>query len=306
MSALARGTRTRRSPGGPNVGRPGFAWALPAALFFALFAIVPLIAVGVLSFTAWNGLGDPQFNGLSNWITLTQNPTMIASLGITALLVVLGIVVQTPLSLLLGVWAAGRQRNRTVLSAIYFIPLLLSSAALSVLWHALLDPNFGIPAEVPWLLGGGGILTNQATAIGVLTFVGAWQFIPFHTLIYQGAARGIPPVLYQAAEIDGAGRFRMFFSITVPQLRNAMITSIILMLVGGLTAFDGVLILTAGGPGTASTSTAFYMYQKAFQDFDFGSASAIGLVLAVVATGVSLIVVRATGYDKMRSTQEGV
>jgi xylobiose transport system permease protein len=288
------------------VGRPGFVWAVPAAIFFGLFAIVPLIAVAVLSFTSWNGLGNPQFDGLTNWTNLAKDPAMIQSLGITVLLVVLGIVVQTPISLLIGVWAAGQQRNRAVLAAIYFIPLLLSSAAISVLWHALLDPNFGIPHEVPWLFGGGGILTNQATAIGTLTFIGAWQFIPFHTLIYQGAARAVPPVLYQAAQIDGAGTVRQFFSVTLPQLRNAMITSIILMLVGGLTAFDTILIVTAGGPGTASTATAYYMYQKAFQNFDFGSASAIGLVLAVVATGISLLVVRATGYDKMRSTQEGL
>jgi xylobiose transport system permease protein len=306
MTTLVAGKRTRRSSGGPSVGRPGFAWAVPAAIFFGLFAIIPLIFVAVLSFTSWNGLGDPQFNGLTNWINLAKDPTMIQSLWITLLLVVLGIVTQTPLSLLIGVWAAGQQRNRAILSAIYFIPLLLSSAAISVLWHALLDPNFGIPGQFPWLFGDGNVFGSQASAIGVLTFVGAWQFIPLHTLIYQGAARGIPAVLYQAAQIDGAGMMRQFFSITVPQLRNAMITSIILMLVGGLTAFDTVLILTTGGPGTATTSTAYYMYQKAFQTFDFGTASAIGLVLAVVATGVSLIVVRVTGYDKMRSTQEGL
>jgi xylobiose transport system permease protein len=306
MTTLGLKAKRSRRLGGPNVGRPGFAWAVPAALFFALFAILPLVIVAVLSFTSWNGLGDPQFNGITNWQNLVADPTMIQSLWITVLLVVLGVVVQTPISLLIGVWAAGQQRNRAVLTAIYFIPLLLSSAAISVLWHALLDPNFGIPNQVPWILGGGGILTNQATAIGVLTFIGAWQFIPLHTLIYQGAARAIPPVLYQAAQIDGAGTIRQFFSITIPQLRNSMITSIILMLVGGLTAFDTVLIVTVGGPGTATTSTAFYMYQKAFLNFDFGTASAIGLVLAVVATAISLIVTRVTGYDKMRSTQEGL
>lgn len=319
MTTLATGKRTRqtsggpatdrpgkRRSGGPSVGRPGFAWAVPAAIFFGLFAIIPLIFVAILSFTSWNGLGSPQFNGLDNWTKLLHDPIMLQSLGITVVLVGLGIVTQTPISILLGVWAAGHQKNRAVLSAIYFVPLLLSSAAISVLWRALLDPNFGIPGELPWLFGNGNLFGTQAGAILVLTFVGGWQFIPFHTLIYQGGARAIPPVLYQAAQVDGAGMFRTFFSITLPQLRNSMITSIILMLVGGLTAFDTILILTAGGPGTSTTNTAYYMYQKAFQTFDFGTASAIALVLAVVATAVSLVVVRATGYDKMRSTQEGL
>lgn len=306
MTTLASGKRTRRGSGGPSVGRPGFGWALPATAFFGLFAIVPLVFVAILSFTSWNGIGTPQFSGLDNWTKLLSDPIMIQSLGITVLLVVLGVATQTPISILLGVWAAGHQKNRAVLSAIYFVPLLLSSAAVSVLWRALLDPNYGIPGALPAIFGNGNLLGTQAGAIGVLTFVGGWQFIPFHTLIYQGAARAIPPVLYQAAAIDGAGMMRTFFSVTLPQLRNAMITSIVLMLVGGLTAFDTVLILTSGGPGTSSTNTAYYMYEEAFQNFDFGGASAIALVLAVAATIISLVVVRATGYDKMRSTQEGL
>jgi len=140
----------------------------------------------------------------------------------------------------------------------------------------------------------------------VLTFVGMWQWTPFHTLIYQGGARGIPEVLYQAASIDGAGRIRQFFSITLPQLRNTMITSLVLMLVGGLTTFDSILILTQGQPGTSTTTTSYYMYEKAFQSFQFGEASVIGVVLAVVTVLISLIIVRASGWDKMRSTQEGV
>jgi xylobiose transport system permease protein len=291
---------------GARVTRPGFAWAVPATLFFILFAVVPLVLVAVLSFTSWDGLGSPQWAGLDNWRTLVHDHTMIQSLWLSVLITVLGVVVQTPLSLLLGVWAAGPQRNRAVLTAIYFIPLLLSATAVSVLWRALLDPNFGVPAQMKWLFGDGNLLGKQNSAIGVLVFVGAWQFTPFHTLIYQGAARSIPPVLYQAAQIDGASTLRQFWHITLPQLRNTMITSMILMVVGGLTTFDTVLILTQGGPGTDTTISAYYMYQQAFKSFDFGGGSAIALVLVLVATIISLIVVRISGYDKMRSSVEGL
>ncbi|MFF8996504.1 carbohydrate ABC transporter permease [Streptomyces achromogenes] len=286
--------------------RPNFLWALPATVFFTLFAIAPLIMVAVLSFMSWNGLGSPEFVGTDNWKRILDDPVMIRSIWLTLLLTALGVVLQTPLSIVLGVWAAGHQRNRAVLSAIYFIPLLLSSTAVSVLWRALLDPNFGIPARMTWLFGDGNLFGEQSTAIGVLAFVSTWQYTPFHTLIYQGAARAIPPVLYQAAEIDGAGRFRQFFHITLPQLRNSVVTSMILMIVGGLTTFETVLILTQGGPGTDTTISAYYMYQKAFKSFDFGAGSAIALCLVVAATIVSLIVVRVSGYDKMRSDMEGV
>lgn len=298
--------RPAASPSISTVGRPGFAWALPAAVFFTLFAIVPLVMVAVLSFMSWNGLGSPQWVGTDNWSRLWDDPVMLKSVWLTLLLTALGVVIQTPLSILLGVWAAGYQRNRAVLSVIYFIPLLLSATAVSVLWRALLDPNFGIPAEASWLFGDGNLFGEQATAIGVLAFVSTWQFTPFHTLIYQGAARSIPQVLYQAAEIDGAGRYRQFFHITLPQLRNSMITSMILMIVGGLTTFETVLILTQGGPGTDTTISAYYMYDKAFKGFDFGAGSAIALALVVAATIISLVVVKVSGYDKMRSSMEGV
>ncbi|SDM72735.1 carbohydrate ABC transporter permease [Actinacidiphila guanduensis] len=305
---VARRRTTSRSTGrsGAAVIRPSFAWAVPATLFFVLFAVLPLVLVAVLSFTSWDGISSPEFVGVDNWKALIHDHTMIQSLWLSVVITVLGVVVQTPLSILLGVWAAGKQRNRAVLSAVYFVPLLLSATAVSVLWRALLDPNFGVPAQAKWLFGDGNLLGMQKSAIGVLVFVGAWQYTPFHTLIYQGATRAIPQVLYQAAAIDGAGTVRQFFHITLPQLRNTMITSMILMVVGGLTTFDTVLILTQGGPGTDTTISAYYMYQRAFKSFDFGGGSAIALVLVLVATIISLIVVRVSGYDKMRSTSEGL
>ncbi|MFC6597031.1 carbohydrate ABC transporter permease [Kitasatospora paranensis] len=304
-AAVVERRRAARRPAA-TVTRPGFVWAVPATLFFVLFAIVPLVLVAVLSFTRWDGLGAPEFAGFDNWVALFHDPVMLKSLWLSLLLTLLGVAVQTPISLLLGVWAAGPQRNRAVLSAIYFVPLLLSATAVSVLWRALLDPNFGVPSQATWLFGDGNLFGSQTGAIGVLVFVGAWQFTPFHTLIYQGAARAVPPVLYQAAAIDGAGTVRQFFHITLPQMRNAVITSTILMVVGGLTTFDTVLILTQGGPGTDTTISAYYMYQKAFKGFDFGAGSAIALLLVLVATVISLLVVRLSGYDRMRSTSEGL
>jgi xylobiose transport system permease protein len=311
MSALSFTTelgrrRLKARRAGVGATRPGFAWAAPATVFFLLFAILPLVLVAVLSFTSWDGISSPHFNGLANWTKLINDPVMSQSIWLTLLLTLLGVVTQTPISILLGVWAAGHQRNRAVLSAIFFVPLLLSATAVSVLWRALLDPNFGLPGQLPWLFGDGNLLGSQAGSIAVLTFVGMWQFTPLHALLYQGGARAIPQVLYQAASIDGAGTVRQFFHITLPQLRNTMITSMILMVVGGLTTFDTVLILTQGGPGTDTTVSAYYMYEQGFKNFDFGAGSAIALVLVVVATLISLAVVRISGYDKMRSTAEGI
>ncbi|MFD7337514.1 carbohydrate ABC transporter permease [Streptomyces violascens] len=297
---------TRAPKSAAGVARPGFTWAAPAAVFFLLFAIAPLVLVAVLSFASWDGITEPHFNGLDNWVALIHDPVMSQSIWTTLLLTALGVLTQTPVSLLLGVWAAGHQRNRAVLSAVYFVPLLLSATAVSVVWRAVLDPNFGVPAQLTWLFGDGNLLGSRSGALAVLTFVGVWQFTPLHALIYQGGARAIPQVLYQAAAVDGAGTVRQFIHITLPQLRNTAITSMVLMVVGGLTTFDTVLILTQGGPGTDTTVSAFYMYQKGFKSYDFGAASAIALVLVAVATLISLAVVKFSGYDRMRGTAEGL
>jgi xylobiose transport system permease protein len=304
-------TRSKQSSGGPSVGRPSFLWSVPGFVFFALFAIVPLGVVIWLSFTSWQLLGSPHWVGTANWKSMFSDPVFIKSFRITLLLAGLGIVTQTPVAMLLGVWAAGYQRNRAILSAIYFIPLLMSAAAIAIVWSALLAPFSGLPEEFRSVFSSpifnhGDLFSSGPAAIGVLTFVGMWQWTPFHTLIYQGGARNIPEVLYQAGAIDGCGRVRSFFHITLPQLRNTMITSMVLMLVGGLTTFDTILILTNGGPGTSTTATSFYMYETAFRSYDFGKASVIGVVLLVITAALSIGVVKLTGWDKMRSTQEGL
>lgn len=283
------------------------AWAVPGLVFFAVFALIPMAGVVYLSLTSWDGLSSPQFTGLHNWSRFLSDGEILRSTLVTGVLMLGNIAVQAPISILLGVWSAGYQRNRAVLSAVFFVPLLLSTAATAVMWRQLLDPNFGLPAKIGWLFGGDtNLLGSQRGAIFCLVLVTSWQFIPFHTLLYQGAARGIPETLYQAASIDGAGRARQFFHITLPQLRTTIITSTTFMVVGGLTAFDVVLLLTNGGPGTDTSILPFTMYQTAFRTYDYGYASAIATFLLLLATGASLLLVKMSGYDKMTSTQEGL
>ncbi|MFH8393744.1 carbohydrate ABC transporter permease [Streptomyces sp. NPDC018036] len=293
-SAAGRPRSARRN----RAGRPSAVLALPGVLFFAFFALAPMVLAFYLSFTRWNGLGDPQPAGLANWRKLLSDDRLGQSLTVTVALTAVSWAFQTVISLLLGVWAAGRQRNRAVLSAIFFVPFLLSSTAISLLFYALLDPNFGVIHR--------DTLGTTSGAFLAIVFVGGWQFIPFHTLIYQGGARQIPEVLYQAAAIDGAGRYRQFFSITLPQLRNTATTSSVLMIVGSLTYFETVLILTQGGPGTDTAILPYLMYEAGFKSYDFGYASAVASFLVLAATALSLLMVKLSGFGAMRSTREGM
>lgn len=276
----------------------------PALALFAVFALVPLAVALYLSFTRWDGLGSPQWIGLGNWQSLFSGGGIAHSLGLTLQLMLLSWLIQTPLSILLGVFLAGHQRYREILAVVYFVPLLLSSAAIAIAFRNLLDPNFGLFAAAPaWL--DQNWLGDASLALYAVTFIIAWQFIPFHTLLYQGGARQIPQSLYEAAAIDGAGRARQFFSITLPQLKYTFVTSTTLMLVGALTYFDVIYILTQGGPGDATRILPLDMYLTGFVANRMGLACAIAVVLAVFGMVLSLVITKASGFTKMESQLEG-
>jgi raffinose/stachyose/melibiose transport system permease protein len=289
-------------------GRGGsLVWmALPALAVFVAFGVVPLVGVLVLSFTQWDGIGAIHPAGFDSWRAVLTDPGLPHALWVTFLVMALSWAFQTPASLLIGVFLAGRKRYREVLAVIYFIPLLLSSAALAITFKALLDPNFGLGAGlgVPFLVQDW--LGSSTLALGVVVFVVSWQFIPFHALIYQGGVRQIPVTLYEAAQIDGAGRIRQFFSITLPQLKYTIITSSTLMVVGSLTFFDLIFVLTEGGPGDATRVLALDMYKRGFQANLMGPASAIAVILILVGLALALLLRRLGGRDSSASQMEGV
>ncbi|MDX6295094.1 MAG: raffinose/stachyose/melibiose transport system permease protein [Kribbellaceae bacterium] len=278
--------------------------ALPALAMFVLFGVVPLVGVLVLSFAQWDGLGAIHTAGLSNWRSVLSDPGLPHSVLVTFEIMILSWAVQTPMSLLLGVFLAGRQRYRALLAVLYFIPLLLSSAAIAITYKALLDPNFGLGAGLHLGFLAQDWLGKSNLAIGVIIFVVSWQFIPFHSLIYQGGVRQIPTSMYEAASIDGAGRVRQFFSITVPQLKYTIITSSTLMVVGSLTFFDLIFVLTAGGPGDATRVLALDMYKRGFQANLMGPASVIAVMLVVLGLVLALLL-RRLGGSTTASQQEG-
>jgi raffinose/stachyose/melibiose transport system permease protein len=292
----------------PGGGRGGSLWwmALPALAIFVVFGIVPLVGVLGLSFTRWDGIGAIHPAGFDSWRAVLNDPGLPHALWVTFLVMALSWAFQTPASLLIGVFLAGRQRYRELLAVLYFIPLLLSSAALAITYKALLDPNFGVGAGLGIPLLAQDWLGRGNLALGVVVFVVSWQFIPFHALIYQGGVRQIPVTLYEAAQIDGAGRLRQFFSITLPQLKYTVITSSTLMVVGSLTFFDLIFVLTEGGPGDATRVLALDMYKRGFQAYLMGPASAIAVILVLVGLALALLLRRLGGRDASTSQMEGM
>ena len=301
MTALAAPAAVTAAPPRPDGGSAGLrganlTWmALPAFVLFLLFGIVPLLGVLALSFTTWDGIGPINASGLASWRTVLTDPGLPHSLWITFLVMALSWIVQTPMSILLGTFLAGSQRYRAVLAVLYFVPLLLSSAAIAITFKALVDPNFGLGAGLHLDFLAQDWLGRPWLAMGTLIFVVSWQYIPFHSLIYQGGVRQIPISLYEAALIDGAGRVKQFFNITLPQLKYTIVTSSTLMVVGSLTFFDLIFVLTAGGPGDATEVLALSMYKTGFQGHLMGPASAIAVILVLVGLVLALLLRRLGG-----------
>jgi raffinose/stachyose/melibiose transport system permease protein len=268
---------------------------LPALFIFVVFGVIPLLGVLGLSFSTWDGLGAIQPRGLDSWRAVLADPGLPHAMWVTFEIMALSWLFQTPVSILIGVFLAGNQRYREFLAVLFFIPLLLSAAAIAITYKALLDPNFGLGAGIGIPLLQQDWLGDETLALAVVVFVVSWQFIPFHSLIYQGAVRQIPRSMYEAAGLDGAGRVRQFFSITLPQLKYTVITSSTLMVVGALTFFDLIFVLTEGGPGDATRSLALDMYKTGFQANLMGPASAMAVILVVAGLLLALLLRRLGG-----------
>ncbi|HTV12758.1 MAG TPA: sugar ABC transporter permease [Acidimicrobiales bacterium] len=306
-----RGGQSGRPVGARSYRSADFVALAPTLVLYGGLVLVPIGVAVALSFFDWNGVGGLSWASWSNWTTFFHDPVAHHSLEVTGVLTVTSWAVQTPLAMALGLFVAGRQRYRAVYAAIYLLPLLLSTAGIALVWQALLDPTFGGLAwlsrhftslhflEQNWLGG-------PHTALWTIVALIAWQFVPFHTLLYQMGRRQIPEVLYEAAALDGVNPLQRFWNVTLPQLRYTIVVSSTLIIVGSLTYFDMIFILTNGGPGDTTRVLSIDMYQAAFQETTFGYASVLAVVLGVIGVTVALVLFRLTGFSSMSSQREGM
>ena len=283
---------------------------VPAIAFFLAFALGPLLAAVYISFLNWDGISAPSWVGLANWTRAFTDPVTLHSIFLTVQVMVLSWIIQTPISLLLGVFLAGYQRYRAILGVFYFLPLLFSAVAIGLIWSSSILASDGALNAALRSIGLSSLTQNwlgdPGIALYAIIVVIAWQFIPFHTLLYQAGARQIPQVLYEAARIDGANARQRFFHITLPQLRYTIVTSTILILTGSLTYFDVIFVMTGGGPGFATRILPLQMYITAFQNAQLGYGSAIAVILAIAGVALSLFLLRITGFGRMESQAEGL
>lgn len=282
---------------------------LPAIVLFAGLVLVPIVVAVVLSFASWNGVGAIDFVGLSKWSQLFHDSTAGASLERSGIVVAASWILQEPIAIALGIYIAGRQHHRAVLSAIYFLPLLISGAGIGIMWANMLSP-IGGGVQYAGQHFGLGFLNNDwlgdpNLVLGTVVVLVAWEFIPFHMLLYQAGTRQIPSVLYEAAALDGITPGARLRYLTLPLLRNTMVTSSVLNIVGSLTVFDLIYTLTQGGPGESTRVFSLDQYIVGFGEMHFGYGSVLAVALGGIGILVSLVLIRVSGFGRMKSEMEG-
>lgn len=282
-AGAARRVDRARAGAGPR-GRVGWLFIAPNLVGVALFTFIPLVSVVVLAFTDWNlvsGLGAIQFIGAENFASVLRDPVFWGSVGRTV--VYAG--VSVPLTVLLGM-ALALALNRDVpgrgaLRAVFFLPYIVSTVAIGMTWLMLMNPSAGVVNQVLRAAGLEQVpawFASSMWALPALIVIAVWSGLGYAAVIYISALQDAPTDLYEAAEMDGAGAWLRFRTITWPALVPTTVFLLVTLFIGTSQGFGLVALLTAGGPGDATTVLSFYMYQTGFQFYRFGYAAAIGLV----------------------------
>lgn len=275
----------------------GWSFAAPFVILFGIFLALPIVAALVMSFTSF-GIRDLQnpigttFVGLENYTNLLADPKFWKSLGNTAYFVLVGV----PLTLVLGLVIAnalsrGITRFRTAFRVGYYLPVITSIVAIAIVWRFLLNPDVGL---INLLLKNVGIegpawLANPTLAMPSIIAMAVWRNVGFAMVVFIAGMQAIPAVLYEAAAIDGAGRWKAFRYVTLPMLRPTILFMLVITTIGYLQLFEEPFVMTDGGPLDATLSVTMYMYQQGFEFFHQGYASAIAYVLFVIVAIVAFL-----------------
>ncbi|MGI8457669.1 MAG: carbohydrate ABC transporter permease [Propionibacteriaceae bacterium] len=286
--------RRRRSP------YPLWFYVAPAVLFLVLFAI-PTFASFYFSLTRWT-LFSTEFIGLENFKTFFGEENLISGFTHTFIYAFLTSGAKVVLGMLLAVLLTSRLIGRGYLRSVVFFPVLVSTIGVGITFKILLNPFGGLVNNTLALVGitGPGWLTNPSLALYSVAMIDIWKGVGIATLIYIAGMVAIPQEYYEAGQVDGATSRQLFFRITLPLLRPATTTVILLSLIGGLRSFDLIWATTNGGPGFSSDVIASVIY-KQYQAGFYGLSTAGNVVLFLV---VALIVVPMSMYFNRRGAQQ--
>ncbi|QOV40652.1 sugar ABC transporter permease [Streptomyces ferrugineus] len=289
--------RTRRAATRDDQGdgRLAAVFLAPALLGFAVFLLWPTLRGVYLSFTRFNLLTPAEWVGLDNHVRMVHDPIFWDSLTVTVEYVIINIGVQTVAALAIAVLLQ-RLTQSAVLRGIVLTPYLMSNVVAGLVWLWILDTQLGIGNEIINALGVDRIafLNDETWAIPTIALINVWRHVGYTALLLFAGLQAIPGDMYEAAKVDGASEWRMFWRITMPLLRPVLAVVLIMTVIGSFQVFDTVAVTTAGGPANATNVLQYYIYGSAFGRFQFGYASAMSVALLVVLSAITVLQYRLT------------
>ncbi|MCM3749965.1 sugar ABC transporter permease [Paenibacillus pasadenensis] len=273
---------------------PAWSFMAPGLLVITVFVLFPIVYSIPLSLTNYSVLGETRFIGLDNFTKAFRDDDFLISLYNSVLYIMVVPVLQL-LSILMAILVNSRIPGIKAFRAAYYIPVVTSMVAVALMWNWLLSQN-GVVNYILISLGLTdekiGWLTTSSTALYVLMFITLWKGLGYYMMLYLAGLQSIPADLYEAAIMDGASQSQRIRHITIPLLRPYIFFCSLISLMGAIRVFDEMFVLTNGGPGTATLTSSLYIYQQGIAKFDFGYASALGLIVSVIIGALSVLLFR--------------
>lgn len=264
----------------------------PALFLLIFFVFVPIIGSLPLMFFDYSVLGKTEFTGLDNFIKLFGDQQFRKALFNSILFVVIVPVIQI-LSILLALLVNRKLFGIALFRTLFYIPVVTSMVAVSIMWGFLFNSNGAINTllmKMGAIAKPLGFLASTKTAMLCIMFITIWQGLGYYMMLYLGGLQSVPKELEEASWVDGAGSLQALIKIKIPMLKPYIWFCSLNSVISAVGVFDVVYVLTQGGPNDATNVINYYSYVKAFKDFEFGYAAAIGAVQAVITTILSIVV----------------
>jgi multiple sugar transport system permease protein len=274
-------------------------WGLlaPALLISIAMLFYPIVQSFWYSLHDWNLTISPQlgpFIGIDNYTRLfTDDPRFWESVWVSCVFSFFSVAVTIVTAMLMALLLQGNRQLEVNVRSILVLAFAMSPALVGISWRFLLSPEFGAAdAVIDWLLPqyrDVAILANSNTAMAALVLVDVWHWAPYFMLTFIGALASLPQETIEAGQIDGAGRFRIFFEIVLPQLKGVLAIAILLKAIFSIKMLEQVITMTKGGPGLSTSTVPHQIYETAFKFYDFGYAAAMAYCLAFAMLVLALV-----------------
>lgn len=276
--------------------RCAYLFLAPSIVLLMIFNVIPLAAAfGLSLFDVPMTLNSAEFVGWKNFIEAFHDDRFINSLKVTAIFTLIEVPIQVAGALVIAAFITKNNLKNKLLRAIYFLPVICSATAVGIMWRMILHSNIGFVTATLRSMGLGKInfLNTPGLTVFVVGFISLWRNFGISAIIYVTAIQQVSASLYEAAEMDGAGKVRQFFHITVPSIRPTFWYILMTRFAGALQIFDIIYITTNGGPNYTTESTVTYIYSRAFSSASsMGYASAMSVILFTVIMAVTVFMYR--------------